>query len=151
MSPITGAYPTRALGRNGPLVPCSGFGAMSIGGVYGQTTAVEDKYKVLDHAHAIGARFWDTADVYYDSEQCIGEWLRRNPEKRADIFLTTKFGLDYSTGVQVERTDPQYVREACEKSLNVLNVDAIDLYYIHRVDGKTPIEKTIQAMVELKE
>lgn len=48
------------------------------------------------------------------------------------------------------RSDPEYVREACEKSLRRLGVERIDLYYCHRVDGRTPIEKTVRAMVELK-
>lgn len=47
-------------------------------------------------------------------------------------------------------SSPEYARQACEKSLKRLGVDTIDLYYVHRVDGKTPIEKTMQALVELK-
>jgi aryl-alcohol dehydrogenase-like predicted oxidoreductase len=48
------------------------------------------------------------------------------------------------------RSDPEYVKASCEKSLKRLGIDTIDLYYCHRVDGKTPIEKTIEAMLELK-
>jgi aryl-alcohol dehydrogenase-like predicted oxidoreductase len=140
---------TRSLGRNGPQVNTVGLGQMSIAGVYGQKNTLEEKLAFLDRAHEIGERFWDTADVYFDSEDIIGEWFKRSG-KRSDIFLATKFGLDYSTGVQTEDSSPEYVREACEKSLNRLGVETIDLYYCHRVNKNVPIEKTIEAMVELK-
>lgn len=141
---------TRRLGRDGPLVSAVGFGAMSIGVAYGQPSSADVKQGVLDRAWEIGERFWDTADVYADSEDAIGEWFKRSG-KRSDIFLATKFGLQYTPEfVQSVRSDPDYVREACEKSLKRLGVDTIDLLYCHRVDGKTPIEKTIEAMVELK-
>jgi aryl-alcohol dehydrogenase-like predicted oxidoreductase len=53
-------------------------------------------------------------------------------------------------GTPTIRSDPEYVKQACEKSLKRLGVDKIDLYYCHRVDKKTPIEKTVAAMAELK-
>jgi aryl-alcohol dehydrogenase-like predicted oxidoreductase len=141
---------TRRLGRDGPLVSAIGFGAMGIGVPYGQQSSADSKQGVLDRAWEIGERFWDTADVYADSEDTIGEWFKRSG-KRSDIFLATKFGLQYTPdSVQSVRSDPDYVHEACEKSLKRLGVDTIDLLYCHRVDGKTPIEKTIEAMVELK-
>lgn len=146
------AIQTRTLGTNGPEVPVLGFGLMSIGGIYGNAPSDADRTALLDHAHTIGERFWDTADVYLDSEEAVGLWNKSNPEKRKDIFLATKFGLGYDpvTHAQIMRSDPEYVKEACEKSLKRLETDYIDLYYCHRVDGKTPIEKTVEAMVELK-
>jgi aryl-alcohol dehydrogenase-like predicted oxidoreductase len=147
---MTMTPPTRPLGRNGPLVSAIGFGAMSIGGGYGQRTSTEDKFKLLDHAWEIGERFWDTADVYADSEDIIGDWFKRSG-KRSDIFIATKFGLQFGADwAQTERSDPDYVKTACEKSLKRLGIETIDLFYCHRVDSKTPIEKTIEAMVELK-
>lgn len=141
---------TRPLGRDGPLVSAVGFGAMSIGSAYGPPASADIKQGVLDRAWEIGERFWDTADVYADSEDTIGAWFQRSG-KRSDIFLATKFGLQYTPDmVQSVRSDPDYVREACDKSLKRLGVDTIDLLYCHRVDGKTPIENTIEAMVELK-
>ncbi|KAL6406271.1 Aldo/keto reductase [Ilyonectria robusta] len=144
-------YPTRSLGRNGPQVPAIGFGAMSIGGAYGTPLAeVEEKLQVLDHAHAIGSRFWDTADVYGDCEDRIGDWFKHSG-KRDDIFLATKFGLKYDANFQQsEHSDYDYVKSACEKSLSRLGVDVIDLYYCHCIDGKTPIEEIVRAMAELK-
>lgn len=141
---------TRALGRDGPQVPAVGLGLMSLGGMYGAAGSLDEKVAFLDHAHATGQRFWDTADMYADSEDAVGEWIKRSG-KREDIFLATKFGIqwDPESGTKI-RSDPEYVKVACEKSLRRLGVDCIDLYYCHRVDGVTPVEKTIQAMVELK-
>ncbi|KAK5995398.1 Aldo-keto reductase str7 [Cladobotryum mycophilum] len=145
MAPVA----TRQLGRNGPQVSAIGLGLMSLGGIYGQKDSVEERLKFLDHAHEIGEVFWDTADVYVDSEDIIGEWFKRSG-KRDDIFLATKFALTNDNGVRGVSSDPVYVKQACEKSLKRLGVDTIDLYYCHRVDDKTPIEKTVQAMAELK-
>lgn len=140
----------RNLGHNGPLVNAVGLGTMSIAGAYGQQNTREEKLAFLDHAHSIGQRFWDTADIYFDSEAIIGEWFKRSG-KRGDIFLATKFGLSYDASMQQSiRSDPEYVRMACERSLEKLGVETIDLYYCHRVDGVTPIEKTVEAMVQLK-
>lgn len=142
--------PTRALGRNGPSVQAIGFGAMSFSGSYGQTDTNEEKFQVLDQAHKIGQRFWDTADLYGDSEDRIGDWFAKSG-KRSDIFIGTKFGLVRSpSGEPGVRNDPEYVREACEKSLKRLRIETIDLYYMHRLDTKTPIEKAIEAMAQLK-
>jgi hypothetical protein len=61
------SVPQRQLGRNGPMVSSVGLGLMSIGGAYGQKDNKIDKIALLDHAHAIGEHFWDTADVYVSS------------------------------------------------------------------------------------
>ena len=145
------SLPTRALGRNGPQVPAIGLGLMSLGSVYGPAGSLEDKVAFLEHAHTIGARFWDTADIYFDSEDAVGEWIKKSGN-RDDIFLATKFALGYDlvAGTQSIHSDRDYVKAACEKSLKRLGIDTIDLYYCHRVDGVTPIEQTIEAMVELK-
>jgi len=145
------SLPTRTLGRNGPRVSAIGFGAMSLGGAYGQKDSTEDKLKVLDRAHEIGERFWDTADIYFDSEERIGDWFKKTG-KREDIFLATKFGIDFdmATGKQNVRNEPEYVRFACDRSLKKLGIDTIDLYYAHRVDDVTPIETTVEAMAQLK-
>ncbi|CAG8046932.1 unnamed protein product [Penicillium olsonii] len=143
-------YPTRSLGRDGPQVPAVGLGLMSLGNIYGDAGSLEDKVSFLERAHSIGARFWDTADAYFDSEDAVGEWVRRSGN-RDDIFLATKFALKFGmNGTMTIQNDPEYVKAACDKSLQRMGVDTIDLYYCHRVDGVTPIEQTVQAMVELK-
>lgn len=82
---------------------------------------------------------------YGDNEDLIGRWFQANPSKRADIFLATKFA---AKGYGVD-SSPEYAKEAIEKSLKRLGVQYIDLYYCHRVDQKTPIELTVQAMADL--
>ncbi|KAG5917594.1 hypothetical protein E4U42_007182 [Claviceps africana] len=145
------SIPTRTLGRNGPQVSGIGLGLMSFAGFYGQRdTSVESSLKFLDRAHEIGERFWDTADAYTGSEERVGEWFRRSG-KRDDIFLATKFGLRSIHGGSSSITnDAAWIREACQRSLDRLGIETIDLYYCHRVDDKTPIEHTVQTMVELK-
>ena len=85
------------------------------------------------------------------SEDLIGKWFARTG-LRSQIFLATKFANRIlPDGSRELRSDPAYVKEACAKSLSRLGIDCIDLYYCHRVDKKTPIEKTVQAMAELKQ
>lgn len=124
---------------------------MGLSAFYGQPEPDEVRFKVLDRALELGETFWDSADVYLDSEDLVGKWFKRTG-KRDQIFLATKFGskvLPNNKGRVVD-SSPEYVKEACEKSLKRLGIETIDLYYCHRVDKKTPIEKTVEAMVELK-
>lgn len=147
MAPQT---PTRQLGKDGPQVSALGFGAMGLSAFYGTADPDEERYKVLDRAHDLGQTFWDSSDIYADNEDLLGKWFKRTG-KRNDIFLATKFAITRDgDGLTALRSDPKYVKEACAKSLKRLGIDTIDLYYCHRVDGKTPIEKTVQAMAELK-
>ncbi|CAG8093175.1 unnamed protein product [Penicillium olsonii] len=140
----------RNLGRNGPQISPVGLGFGSIGGFYGPVGTFDEKVALLDHAHATGLRFWDLSDIYGDCEAVVGEWIKRSG-KREDIFIGTKFSLKrQSNGRHTFHSDPAYAKEACLKSLERLGIDTIDLYYCHAVDGITPIEKTMEALVELK-
>jgi len=141
--------PTRPLGKNGPQVTALGFGAMGLSAFYGKPESDEERLKLLDKAYDLGEHFWDSADVYMDSEDLIGKWFKRTG-KRDDIFLATKFALITKDGQRSVRNDPEYVHEACEKSLKRLGIPTIDLYYCHRLDGTTPVEKTVEAMAQLK-
>lgn len=136
--------------------------------MYGALKPDTERFKVLDTVYQEGDLFWDTADIYGDSEELIGQyrsfldrtdaysfagkWFKQNSGKREEVFLATKFALSVdAAGNFNTRSDPEYVREACEKSLKRLNVDYIDLYYCHRLDQKTPIEKTVEALKQLKQ
>ncbi|OLN95812.1 Aldo-keto reductase yakc [NADP(+)] 1 [Colletotrichum chlorophyti] len=149
------SLPTRRLGKDGPEIPALGVGLMGLSVAYGQTGSDEERLAFLDRAWEIGATNWDTSITYGDNEDLIGKWLDLHPERRADIFLATKFGLrgqareDGTFDLTID-SSPGYCREACETSLKRLGVDSIDLYYIHRLDDKTPVEKTIEEMVKLK-
>ena len=141
------SQPTRSLGKNGPQVTALGVGLMSMSHVYGSAGTDEERFFFLDKACELGDTFWDTADIYGDCEELIGKWFKRTG-KRHEIFIATKFG--YLDGGSRLRSDAEYVKEAAEKSLKLLGIDCIDLYYMHRTDSKTPIEETVKAMVELK-
>ncbi|KAF4302565.1 pyridoxine 4-dehydrogenase [Botryosphaeria dothidea] len=149
------AIPQKQLGRNGTSVPRLGFGLMGLSAWTGEKLPDEERFKLLDHAVELGETFWDTSDVYGDSEDLLGEWFKRTG-KRDQIFLASKFGGPVGAASKPDskdhkiRTDPAYVKQACQRSLDRLGVDTIDLYYVHRVDFQTPIEHTVQAMVELK-
>lgn len=128
MSPL----PTRQLGKDGPQVTALGLGLMGISVAYGKVDSDEERFKVLDRAYELGVTNWDTADAYNDSEDLIGKWFQRT-NKRDDIFLATKFALvRVSDGNLGYRSDPEYVKQACAKSLKRLGVSHIDLYYCHR-------------------
>jgi aryl-alcohol dehydrogenase-like predicted oxidoreductase len=143
--------PTAPLGKNGPEVQRVGLGLMGLSTFYGDTKPDNERLALLDQVYELGERFWDTADMYGDSEDLLGKWFNANPDKREHIFLATKFanrrGDDGNYSID---STPEYVKIACAKSLQRLDLEYIDLYYCHRLDRKTPIEKTIEAMVELK-
>lgn len=107
---------------------------------------------VLDAAYEKGELFWDSADMYQDSEDLLGRWFAANPGKREHIFLATKFAnkVDANGNRSID-SSPEYCRQACEKSLKRLGLPYIDLYYAHRLDGVTPVEKTAEALKKLKE
>ena len=118
---------------------------------YGAPLPDEKRLALLDQLYEIGERNWDSADIYGDSEDLLGKWFAKNPDKRKDIFLATKFANAMGPeGRRYIDSSPEYVKKACAKSLKRLGLDYIDLYYCHRLDRKTPIEKTVRAMVELK-
>ena len=143
--------PTRQLGKDGPYVAAVGAGLMSLGHGYGHAGDDETRLKFLDSLYAQGATNWDNADMYGDVEDVVGKWFAANPEKRKDVFLSTKFGIEGMMDPSKLNSKPDYVKIACERSLKRMQTDYIDLYYMHRTDGKTPIEETVQAMKELKE
>ena len=145
--------PTRKLGKNGPEVTALGLGLMGISAFYGAPQPDSDRFAVLDRAYELGQTNWDSADIYADSEELVGKWFARTG-KRAEIFIATKFankrsGEGNTLKMSVD-SSPEYAKVACERSLKRLGIKTIDLYYCHRVDKKTPIEKTVEAMVELK-
>jgi len=142
---MTGKLPTRRVGET--EVSAIGYGAMGISSYYGAALPDEERFKLLDAVYEAGCTNWDTADVYGDSEELIGRWFKRTG-KRSDIFLATKFGAGSSSGKMID-CSPAYVKEACNKSLERLGVDYIDLFYAHRADPTVPIEHTVGAMAEL--
>ncbi|KAI3573492.1 aldo-keto reductase [Fusarium oxysporum f. sp. albedinis] len=146
-------FSTRRLGVNGPLVTSLGYGAMGLSTAYGPPKTDQERFAMLDHVYESGVGFWDTSDSYGDSEDLLGRWFKRNPGARESIFLATKFGVysNTETGERAFRNDPEYIKQACEKSLNSLGVDHIDLYYCHRIQTDQPIEITVREMNKLQD
>jgi aryl-alcohol dehydrogenase-like predicted oxidoreductase len=139
----------RKLGRLGPTVSALGLGCMGMSEFYGardEAEAIATLHRALD----LGVDFLDTADMYgpYTNEELVGRALRG---RRSGVVLATKFGIVREPGKMPRAINgrPEYVRRACEGSLQRLGVETIDLYYQHRVDPATPIEETVGAMSEL--
>ncbi|GAD95782.1 hypothetical protein SS1G_10900 [Paecilomyces variotii No. 5] len=143
--------PTRQLGKDGPQVTALGYGAMGLSAFYAPAAPDEERLQFLDHVYNSGIVNWDTSDVYGDSEDLLGKWFAKTG-KRNEIFLATKGGAGVDDeGKALVRSNPEYIKGACDRSLKRLGVESVDLYYIHRLDKVTPIEKTVAAMVELKD
>ncbi|KAH7094758.1 NADP-dependent oxidoreductase domain-containing protein [Paraphoma chrysanthemicola] len=145
------SLPTAPLGKDGPQVTRLGFGLMGLSAFYGAPKPDSERLALLDQAHALGEHFWDSSDLYGDNEDLIGKWFKANPDKRKDIFFATKFAVRTVGGERTTDSSPEYVKQAIESSLRRLGIEQIDLYYCHRVDQKTPIEKTVEAMAQLKQ
>jgi aryl-alcohol dehydrogenase-like predicted oxidoreductase len=104
----------------------------------------------IHRALDLGVNFLDTADIYgpFTNERLVGRAIR---DRRGEVVLATKFGNVRTENGAYHGINgrPEYVRQACDASLQRLGVDVIDVYYQHRVDPKTPIEETVGAMAEL--
>jgi len=133
---------TRKIGQHD--VGAIGYGTMGLSAFYGKAKPDEERFEVLDTVLKEGCTYWDTADIYGDSEDLIGRWFKRTGN-RDKVFLATKFGIT----PEAINGKPEYVRSAIEKSLQRLGVESVDLYYLHRADKTVPIEVTVKAMAEL--
>jgi aryl-alcohol dehydrogenase-like predicted oxidoreductase len=140
----------RVLGKNGPLLPALGLGCMGMSDFYGPRDEAQS-LATLNHALDRGVNHLDTADMYGygDNERLLSQLLKT---RRKEVFLATKFGFIRDRAEPHKRVvsgKADYVRAACDASLQRLGIDVIDLYYAHRIDANTPIEETVGAMAEL--
>ena len=126
-----------------------GLGCMGISQSYGEPDR-ESGLATIRRAIELGVTFFDTADAYAwgANEEIVGEALRPH---RESVVLATKCGFVPGPGGQGMQVDgsPEHIREACDASLRRLGVRTIDLYYLHRVDPRTPIEDSVRAMASL--
>lgn len=139
----------RKLGTTGLVVSPLGLGCMGMSEFYGPRDELES-IATLRRALDLEVTFLDTADVYGlgRNEELVGKVIRG---RRREVVLATKFGIvrDMNGNFIGVSGRPEYVRQACDASLQRLGVEVIDLYYQHRVDPDTPIEETVGAMAEL--
>jgi aryl-alcohol dehydrogenase-like predicted oxidoreductase len=139
----------RKLGAGGPAISAVGLGCMGMSDFYGpsQDAASID---VIHRALDLGVTLFDTADMYGSgrNEALVGRALR---DRRDRAVVATKFAIVRGADGAIVGISgrPEYVKKACDASLERLGLDVIDLYYQHRVDPTVPIEETVGAMAEL--
>jgi aryl-alcohol dehydrogenase-like predicted oxidoreductase len=130
-------------------VSALGLGCMSIAGVYNPPQPKAEMVALIRSAVEGGVTFFDTAEVYgpHYSEEVVGEALQPFRNK---VVIATKFGFDTTTGARGGRNSrPEHIRQALEGSLRRLKTDVIDLYYLHRVDPKVPVEDVAGTVKDL--
>ncbi len=149
----------RELGRSGLMVGDIGLGCMGFVHAAGKVTPKDEAVKVIRAALDQGVTMLDTAECYVGddghgsviySEDYVGEAIRGLP--RDQVVVATKCGVkwaDVTSGPMVHDASPKAVRAAVEGSMKRLGTDYIDLYYLHRVDPKVPVEETAGVMKEL--
>ncbi|MFB1296993.1 aldo/keto reductase [Mycobacterium sp. pW049] len=134
-------------------VSAMGFGGMALTPVYGGAIDDTESLATLHHAVDVGVTFLDTANIYGsgDNERLFARLLA---DRRDEVTLATKFGIqanpaERAAGRVALRGDAAYVRQCIDESLQRLETDVVDLYYLHRRDPNVPIEETVGAMAEL--
>ena len=146
----------RKLGKNGPEVSALGLGCMGMSISYGEPND-EESIATMHRAAELGVNLLVTSDAYGNgvNEELIAKAIKG---KRDKFLVATKFGNlslasrgGESSGPALTGGHPDYVPQACEKSLKRLGVDVIDIYGLHRVDKTVPIEDTVGAMKRLVE
>ena len=125
-----------------------GLGCMNLSHAYGPAQPHEEAVKFLQRAIDIGYDFLDTATIYGmgKNESLIGEALK---ERRDDYFLASKCVMGFKDGKRFLDGRPETIKAACDASLERLQTDRIDLYYMHRPDPNVPIEESVGAMSDL--
>jgi aryl-alcohol dehydrogenase-like predicted oxidoreductase len=144
----------RKLGKSGLEVSALGLGCMGMSFSYGPPADKQEMIALLRTAVERGVTFFDTAEVYgpFTNEELVGEALSTCRDR---VVIATKFGFDTSIdprgtkGAPALNSRPEHIRQVAEASLKRLKIDAIDLFYQHRVDPDVPIEEVAGAVQEL--
>jgi len=139
----------RNLGNSGLEVSAIGLGCMGMSFGYGTISDEKEMIALIRSAVESGVTFFDTAEVYgpYINEELVGKALEPFKGK---VVIATKFGFNFQDGVNTGlNSRPEHIRKVAEESLKRLKIDAIDLFYQHRVDPNVPIEDVAGAVKEL--
>jgi aryl-alcohol dehydrogenase-like predicted oxidoreductase len=139
----------RKLGRSNLEVSALGFGCMGMSTAYGPPADQKEMIALLRKAVERGVTFFDTAELYgpFTNEELVGEALA---PFRGQVVIATKFGIRLDPGrQQIVDGHPERIKESIEGSLRRLGIEAIDLYYQHRVDPKVPIEDVAGTVKDL--
>ncbi|KAM0045002.1 putative perakine reductase [Helianthus debilis subsp. tardiflorus] len=149
---MASVVPKVKLGSQGLVVSAQGLGCMGMTGTYGLPKPEPDMIKLIHHAIDSGVTFLDTSDSYgrHTNEILIGKALNEKG-LREKVQIATKFAVRWIDDIPDICGDPEHVRSACEGSLKRLDIDCIDLYYIHRIDIRVPIEVTMGELKKLVE
>ncbi|MDK1343883.1 aldo/keto reductase [Streptomyces sp. 378] len=145
-----GKITTTKLGDHGPEVSVQGLGCMGMSFAYGPADADASR-ATLERALELGVTLYDTADAYGagENERFLSPFFKAH---RDEVVIATKFALSIPPDDptrRIVRNDPPYIRQAVEASLKRLDVEAIDLYYMHRRDVNVPIEESVGTMADL--
>src|SRR5262245_48629841 len=141
----------RQLGKSGLEVSAIGLGCMGMSFGYGPPSDKQEMIKLIRTAVERGVTFFDTAEVYgpFTNEELVGEALA---PFRGQVVIATKFGFKFDPATLKQTgldSRPEHIKEVAEASLKRLRVDAIDLFYQHRVDPDVPVEDVAGAVKEL--
>jgi aryl-alcohol dehydrogenase-like predicted oxidoreductase len=139
----------RKLGPSGLEVSAIGYGAMGLSHGYGRATDRQQAIALVRAAAERGVTLFDTAQIYgFENEEIVGEALA---PFRGHVVIATKFGFEVgrTDKQQILNSRPDYIRKVTDGSLQRLRVDAIDLYYQHRVDPNVPIEDVAGTIKDL--
>ncbi|KAK4433784.1 putative aldo-keto reductase 5 [Sesamum alatum] len=139
------------LGSQGLEVSKQGLGCLGMSTSYGRPKPEPEMIQLIHHAINSGVTFLDTSDLYgpHTNELLLGKALKGG--MREKVQIATKFGVILKDGKMEVHGEPAYVRAACEGSLKRLDVECIDLYYVHRIDTRVPIEITMGELKKLVE
>jgi len=144
----------RILGNSGLEVSALGLGCMGMSRSFDPVPDRQEMIRLIRTAVERGVTFFDTAEVYgpFVNEELVGEALA---PFRGRVVIATKFGFNLDPIARVNlgglNSQPEHIKQAAEESLKRLKVDAIDLYYQHRVDPNVPIEEVAGAVKDLIE
>ena len=139
----------RKLGNSGLEVSAIGLGCMGMSYGYGPASDQKEMISVIQEAVERGVTFFDTAEVYgpYTNEELLGEALLPVIDR---VVISTKFGFNIQDGKQSGMNSrPEHIKKVAEESFRRLKIEAIDLYYQHRVDPDVPIEEVAGAVQDL--